>query len=64
MHGDVVLEWEAAEDRHVAMPAASGGVEILCEGPATALELPAASAEVQELVAQRLSALQEKDAQV
>lgn len=64
MHGDIVLEWEMAEDRHVAVPAASRGVEILCEGPATALELPVAAAEVQELVAQRVFAFQEKDAQV
>lgn len=69
MHEDVVVEWEAAEDRHVAVPeAAGGGVQIVCDGAATALEVAPAvtpeAAEVVELVAQRISGLREKAAEV
>ena len=47
MHGDSVIEWEPAGDRHVAVPAAPDGVGILCQGVATVLDVLPAAAQLQ-----------------
>ena len=66
MHGDSVLEWEPAQDRHIEVPPWPAAVHVRCEGAATALLLVAASPGQDQLGpdAERAAVLRQKHREV